>query len=494
MVDPPSGTSAADAPLVPGWLIRLAEVGWRVLVTLTLGLVVIAVAVELAVVVASIVVALILAATLAPYVEQRRARGWGRNKAAGVVSLAALLVLVAAVAAIVLVMVPSLSAIISAVDAAIRLFQIGLAAIGIQSDVTAILQRIETGLRELVLGGLADIVAAGANVVTVAILGGFLTFFLLQDGDRAWAWVLNASGGWRRGALMAGGRRAVDQVGGYVRGTSVTAVATAVLAGLLMVLLGVPLAGPLAVVVLTAAFVPYVGRTIAGIVIVAVTLATRGGVPASALLVLVCDRRDRARSCAGAPRGRTSPGTAPDPRRPRIAHRLRDGRVLRPHHHPARPGVRPDGGRRHHHGARSWASGCSRRAGHVQCLGGQRRPGVAGSPGSMELALAHRGGVVHHRHPGGAAVAWGDPASRDGCDPRGDAPPGLGRLAATRRRSNDGGSDRHGGDGRRHHRRGRRDPRVTRGADRRADVDGDRGSRGFGRSGDRRRLVRVRHQ
>ena len=52
VVDPPSGTSAADAPLVPGWLIRLAEVGWRVLVTLTLGLVVIAVAVELAVVVA----------------------------------------------------------------------------------------------------------------------------------------------------------------------------------------------------------------------------------------------------------------------------------------------------------------------------------------------------------------------------------------------------------------------------------------------------------
>ena len=127
-------------------------------------------------------------------------------------------------------------------------------------------------------------------------------------------------------------------------------------------------------------------------------------------------------------------------------------------------------------------------------LGGQRRPGVAGSPGSMELALAHRGGVVHHRHPGGAAVAWGDPASRDGCDPRGDAPPGLGRLAATRRRSHDGGSDRHGGDGRRHHRRGRRDLACPHRSDRRADVHGDRGSRSVGRSGDRRRLVRLRHQ
>ena len=312
-------------------------------------------------------------------------------------------------------------AVVGEVDAACRGHGVGLAPVGVRrraraGAVTAILQRIETGFRGAVLGGLADIVAAGANVVTVAILGGFLTFFLLQDGDRAWAWVLNASGGWRRGALMAGGRRAVDQVGGYVR-TSVTAVATAVLAGLLMVLLGVPLAGPLAVVVLTAAFVPYVGRTIAGIVIVAVTLATRGGVPASALLVLYW---------TGA--------TALD----RVLARLEAGRRLELHPILAVLGL-PIGfamagffgliiilpvlafaqtaagviitalGR--------GASGCSRRAGHVQCLGGQRRPGVAGSPGSMELALAHRGGVVDHRHPGGAPVAWGDPASRDGCDP-----------------------------------------------------------------------------
>ena len=91
-------TSSTEDPLVPGWLARLAAIGWRVLVTLALGLVLWSIAVLLFTVAASIIVALILAATLAPYVIERRARGWGRAKAAGVVSLVALLILGATVA------------------------------------------------------------------------------------------------------------------------------------------------------------------------------------------------------------------------------------------------------------------------------------------------------------------------------------------------------------------------------------------------------------
>ena len=92
MTPPVSAASIEEDRLVPGWLVRLAAVGWRVLVTLALGLVLFAIAGQLAVVAASIVLALILSATLAPYVAERRARGWGNSKAAGVVSLAALLV------------------------------------------------------------------------------------------------------------------------------------------------------------------------------------------------------------------------------------------------------------------------------------------------------------------------------------------------------------------------------------------------------------------
>jgi putative heme transporter len=286
VVDRSGAPSIEEDSLVPGWLIRLAAIGWRVLVTLALGVVLLAIAGQLATVVASIVLALILAATLAPYVAERRARGWGRSKAAGVVSLAAVLVFGAAIVAIVAALVPSLSAIVSAFDAGISSARAQLASFGLPADVGVVLQRISDAIRGFVLSGLSDIVGAAANIVTIAILGGFLTFFLLMDGDKAWTWVLSATDGWRREALMAGGLRAVDQIGGYIRGTSLMAAATAVLAGIAMWLLGVPLAGPLAVVVLLGAFVPYVGRSLTAFVIVAIAWATRGAAPAFVLLAV----------------------------------------------------------------------------------------------------------------------------------------------------------------------------------------------------------------
>jgi putative heme transporter len=285
--DLPSGAASIEEDrLVPGWLVRLAAVGWRVLVTLALGVVLFAIAGQLAVVVASIVLALILAATLAPYVAERRARGWGRSKAAGVVSLGALLVIGAAVAAIIAAVIPTLTQIVGAFDAGIGTVRAQLAALGVPSEVVAILQGIAEAIRGFVLAGLADVVNSAADIVTIAILGGFLTFFLLMDGDKAWDWVLAATDGWRRQALMTGGVRAIDQVGGYIRGTALLAAATALLAAVLMWLLGVPLAGPLAVVALLGAFVPYIGRALTMLLIATIALASVGVVPALLFVAL----------------------------------------------------------------------------------------------------------------------------------------------------------------------------------------------------------------
>jgi predicted PurR-regulated permease PerM len=152
--------------------------------------------------------------------------------------------------------------------------------------VTTVLHRVTDAIREFVLGGLGDIVGAAADIVTIAILGGFLTFFLLVDGDRSWDWLLASTDGWRREALMTGGHRAVEQVGGYIRGTALTAAATAVLAGLSMALLGVPFAGPLAVLALIGAFIPYIGRALTALLIFTIALASVGPLPAIALFVL----------------------------------------------------------------------------------------------------------------------------------------------------------------------------------------------------------------
>ncbi len=131
-----------EDPLVPGWLVRLAAIGWRVLVTLALGVVLFGIAVQLATVVWSIILALILAATLAPFVSERRARGASRAKAAGIVSLGAVLVFGAAIAAIVIVLVPSVSAIVTAFDSGIGTVRDQLTGLGVSGDLTAILERI----------------------------------------------------------------------------------------------------------------------------------------------------------------------------------------------------------------------------------------------------------------------------------------------------------------------------------------------------------------
>ena len=285
MSDLPAGMTTSEE-LVPGWLVRLAAIGWRVLAIFALGVAVLAVVSVLSTVAASIIWALVVAAALAPYVSARRARGSSRAAAASVVYLAALLAFAVVVVLVIVAVVPALSAILD-------LFRNGLAtggeqlrAIGVPSDVVALLERASEALRSNMVDGLGAFVASAANVVTIAILGGFLVFFLLMDGDKSWDWLLASTDGWRRDALMDGGRRALDQVGSYVRGTSVTAVATGALAAVLLTVLGVPYAGALAVIVLIGSFVPYVGRPLSAFLIVMIALATIGAVLAAILLVL----------------------------------------------------------------------------------------------------------------------------------------------------------------------------------------------------------------
>jgi predicted PurR-regulated permease PerM len=90
-----------------------------------------------------------------------------------------------------------------------------------------------------------------------------------------------------RPAIDRAGRRAWDVLGGYVRGTATVATIDAVLIGIGLVLLDVPLAFALAVLVFMGSFVPYVGAFVSGLVAVLVGFADGGWQLALAVLVLV---------------------------------------------------------------------------------------------------------------------------------------------------------------------------------------------------------------
>ena len=120
-----------SADLVPGWLRRIAALGWRILAALALGLVLIGIAVLLSTVTAAIVVGLIVASTFAPSVKALRARGWDRTRAAAAVSGLALLGIVAALVVIVLTFVPYVGELLAAIREGVTDVQGWLTSIGV---------------------------------------------------------------------------------------------------------------------------------------------------------------------------------------------------------------------------------------------------------------------------------------------------------------------------------------------------------------------------
>jgi predicted PurR-regulated permease PerM len=112
----------------------------------------------------------------------------------------------------------------------------------------------------------------------------FVTFFLIKDGERIWNWLL--------GAMRPETARRMDRAGHaswlavvyYMRGTVAVAAIHAVVVGLALWIMHVPLVIPLAVLVFVAAFVPLVGLLVAGTLAILVTLATHGWIDAIILL------------------------------------------------------------------------------------------------------------------------------------------------------------------------------------------------------------------
>jgi predicted PurR-regulated permease PerM len=284
MTDRPAPSGAA---LVPAWLVRLAAVGWRVLVTLAFGFVLLALALILGTVTASVLVALIVAATFAPYVDALRRRGWASTKSAAAVSVGALAIVGGVAALVALAVVPYIAELISTIEASVASLRTALADAAVPPEVVATVEAVLTGTHDWISNAIASAVGSAAGVVTVLFLGGFLTFFLLQDGDKAWAWTVSGTSGWRQRALTESGREALELIGGYLRGTAVNAATDAISNFVFLSILGVPLAGPLAVVVLLGGFVPYIGTAVTTAVLVLVTWATNGLGDVAILLILI---------------------------------------------------------------------------------------------------------------------------------------------------------------------------------------------------------------
>ncbi len=125
------------------------------------------------------------------------------------------------------------------------------------------------------------------DVVTVLALAVFCSVFFTHSGVQIWRWFLRQVPEQVRDLWDRCGQTAWHTFAGYTRGIIMVAAANAVMVGVSLKLLQVPLVLPLTLLEFLASFVPLVGSPIAMAVATIVALASRGVTTAVVVLVLI---------------------------------------------------------------------------------------------------------------------------------------------------------------------------------------------------------------
>jgi predicted PurR-regulated permease PerM len=279
-------------PGVPRWLQRAAGWSWRLLI---LGILVYAafrVASILRLVLLPCVAALLLTALLQPLTQRLRQLGMPALAATWCTLLAALAVLAGAATLAVTQTSANYPTLVTDVGDTTNDLQRWLAGppfhLG-RTGLARLSHRLVTFLKDH-QSAVAGTVLSGGKIflelVAGLVLMMFVTFFLLKDGARIWAWLTSFLTPEPRARAQGAGSAAWDALTYYVRGTIAVAAIHAVVIGTTLWVMGVPLLVPLVILVFLAAFVPLVGILIAGALAVAVTLATKGWVAALILIAI----------------------------------------------------------------------------------------------------------------------------------------------------------------------------------------------------------------
>lgn len=156
----------------------------------------------------------------------------------------------------------------------------------VESMVDATQQRLQDSAATIANGLLIGVGAITSVLINV-VLTLVLSFLFLKDGHRFLPWLRRTAGPTAGVHLSEICARAWATMGGFVSAQALVGLIDAVLIGLALVILGVPLAIPLAVLTFVAAFAPIVGAITVGALAVLITLVANGWVAALIILVVV---------------------------------------------------------------------------------------------------------------------------------------------------------------------------------------------------------------
>jgi predicted PurR-regulated permease PerM len=288
----PSGTPTGDPtgnPIgtrtrvkVPVILDGAAAWGWRILVAGAAVALIVWVLIKLYVVVVPVVLALFLASVLEPLAARLRAHRWPPALAAVTVFLGALAVLLAALVWIGASVASQFGDLGEQIDEAVLEAKDWARGEPLNWSQEKVDEQ-EAEIRELVRGASGGVAqqAAGQARLAGEVLGGivlmlFTLFFVMKDGARMADWIkeripLSSRDDWV--AITRHSRFIMKQ---YLVATAATGFIDAVLIGVALWVIGVPLILPLAVLTFLGGFIPLVGAFVAGLVAAVIALVTNG--------------------------------------------------------------------------------------------------------------------------------------------------------------------------------------------------------------------------
>jgi putative heme transporter len=263
-----------------------AAYAWRFLVVVAATLILVYVLVTLRLIVIPMVVALLISTLLVPLAERLRRRGLPSLLATWIVFAVSL----GLVAAIVYFIVPAIADELDNLSRDVRQGTedvitwltegpLDLTRAEIDDYIDRIADQVRERQSSIVSGAFKGAYLL-VEVVVGALLTAVLTFFFVKDGNRIATALLDMFPERRRDDIRTVSRRSWEALGAYIRGTAIVGLVDAVAIGGTMLVLGVPLVIPIAVITFFGAFFPLVGAVVAGVIAALVALVTTGFVPA----------------------------------------------------------------------------------------------------------------------------------------------------------------------------------------------------------------------
>ncbi|GGF26459.1 AI-2E family transporter [Williamsia phyllosphaerae] len=156
----------------------------------------------------------------------------------------------------------------------------------LDSAVAAITDRLQSSSAQIASGLFTGVSAATSALVTLFTVV-VATFFFLKDGPRFVPWLRRTAGKPAAPHLAEVLTRVWTTLGGFIRTQALVSLVDAVLIGIGLVILGVPLAYALAIITFIGGFVPIVGAFVAGGLAVLIALVSNGVVTALIVLAII---------------------------------------------------------------------------------------------------------------------------------------------------------------------------------------------------------------